>query len=94
MFVLHFLLGFVIIALMAFHIIGLHSFSGSNTLINSNSMSVPFFPIIVYKDLFATMLFLPLVSLLFFFDFEAIVGNVDNFVKADSISTPNHILPE
>lgn len=93
-FVLHFMLGFIIIGLIFLHLFLLHSFSGSNTLFNSNSIAFPFFPIIVYKDCFVFSLFTIILSSFLFFDFEEIAGNSENVIKASSISTPQHILPE
>jgi len=94
LFVVHFALGFVIIGLIIAHIFILHSFSGSNPLLNSNSISFPFFPIIVYKDFFIFSLCFALMSFVLFIDYEVIFGNPDNLVKATSLSTPQHILPE
>jgi len=98
LFVLHFLLGLIIIGLILVHLIGLHSFSGSSTLFNSSSVCIPFFPIIVLKDMFVLAPLLIIASsfilLLSLEWFESFLANVDNQVKADSVSTPSHILPE
>lgn len=76
------------------HLLILHSFSGSNTLFNSNSISFPFFPIIVFKDFFVLVIGCAFLSSVLFIDYEVIFGNSENLIKATSLSTPQHILPE
>lgn len=91
-FVFHFSLGFIIGCLILLHISFLHSFSSSNPLINNNSIIIPFYALI-FKDCLLSYV-ISLLSLLFLFFEPDILGNCDNLVLANPLSTPNHILPE
>lgn len=91
---IHFLVGLIIIALITIHILYLHNVSSSSPFINSSSsLMIPFFPIF-FKDLFAIILLFLFCSYNFFFEVEAIYGNVQNLIPASPTATPTHILPE
>jgi quinol-cytochrome oxidoreductase complex cytochrome b subunit len=91
---LHYLMPFVIVGLVASHLALLHSEGSNNPLgINSNVELIPFYPYFYVKDLFS---FLALVSLFSFFVFfmPNLLGHSDNYIPANSLSTPAHIVPE
>lgn len=93
-FVVHFSLGFLIGNIIFIHIFFLHSFSSSNSLFNSNtSLIIPFFPLF-YNDIFVTLIWCSFSFCYFLFSEPDYFGNSDNLIFANSISTPNHILPE
>jgi ubiquinol-cytochrome c reductase cytochrome b subunit len=91
---LHYLMPFVIVGLVASHLALLHAEGSNNPLgINSNVELIPFYPYFYVKDLFS---FLILVSLFSFFIFfmPNLLGHSDNYIPANSLSTPAHIVPE
>ena len=91
---LHYLMPFIIVGLVASHLALLHSEGSNNPLgINSNLELIPFYPYFYVKDLFS---FLTLVSLFSFFVFfmPNLLGHSDNYIPANSLSTPAHIVPE
>ncbi len=95
-FSLHYLLPFVIAAVVALHIWALHVPGNSNPTgvnVQSASDTVPFHPYYTVKDLFAVSLFMILFAVFVFYMPEAL-GKVDNQVAADPLKTPAHIVPE
>nr|YP_009630778.1 cytochrome b [Channa punctata]QBS14439.1 cytochrome b [Channa punctata]WPS67136.1 cytochrome b [Channa punctata] len=93
-FTFHFLLPFVIAALVMIHLIFLHESGSTNPMgLNSNPDKIPFHPYFTVKDLlgFALML-IPLVSLALFA--PNLLGDPDNFTPANPLVTPPHIKPE
>ena len=91
---LHYLMPFVIVGLVASHLALLHAEGSNNPLgINSNVELISFYPYFYVKDLFS---FLVLVSLFSFFVFfmPNLLGHSDNYIPANSLSTPAHIVPE
>nr|WBV74595.1 cytochrome b [Cordax unidentatus] len=93
-FTLHFLLPFVIAALVLIHLLFLHQTGSSNPLgLNSNVDKIPFHPYFSFKDLFGfniLMFILVVVTLLT----PYALGDPDNFVPANPLVTPVHIQPE
>ena len=55
--------------------------------------TVPFSPYIVMKDSFALMVFL-IIFAFFVFYMPNILGHPDNYIPADPLVTPEHIVPE
>jgi len=96
MFSLHYLLPFVIAGLVGVHIILLH-YSGSNNPLGTNAGStvdkIPFYPYFYVKDLFGFLLFGILFSGFVFF-YPNTLGHPDNYIQANPLSTPAHIVPE
>ena len=96
-FSLHYLLPFLILGLVILHIWALHV-PGNNNPIGidikkPSNDTVPFHPYIVIKDLFALLLFL-IVFAFFVFYSPNILGHADNYIEADPLVTPAHIVPE
>jgi ubiquinol-cytochrome c reductase cytochrome b subunit len=93
-FAFHFLLPFVIAALSGVHLLFLHQTGSNNPLgINSNSDKVPFHAYYSSKDSVGFLLLL--FSLIFISLFAPnILGDPENFIPANPLSTPIHIMPE
>ncbi|MDX6750531.1 cytochrome b N-terminal domain-containing protein [Geminicoccaceae bacterium 1502E] len=94
-FSLHYLMPFVIVAVVFLHILALHQF-GSNNPVGievSKKDKIPFHPYYTVKDLFGLMVFL-LVFGGFVFYAPNMLGHPDNYIPADPLVTPAHIVPE
>ena len=93
-FTLHFILPFVIAGLTFIHLALLHRV-GSNSPIGSDTGvdDVPFYPYYFSKDAFALSVYL-LVFGIFVFYFPNTLNHPDNYVPADSLKTPPHVVPE
>nr|ABM47035.1 cytochrome b [Avahi laniger] len=93
-FAFHFILPFIITALVALHLLFLHETGSNNPLgISSNPDKIPFHPYYVTKDLLgAVLLILPLMTLVLFF--PDLLGDPDNYTPANPLNTPPHIKPE
>ncbi|MDC0216394.1 cytochrome b/b6 [Candidatus Pelagibacter sp.] len=96
-FSLHYLLPFLILGLVILHIWALHV-PGNNNPIGidvkkPSNDTVPFHPYIVIKDLFALLMFL-IVFAFFVFYSPNILGHSDNYIEANPLVTPAHIVPE
>ena len=93
-FSLHYLMPFVIAGLAIVHLSLLHK-DGSNNPLGSgtNVDTISFYPYFYTKDLFS---FLILVTLFSFFVvyFPNALGHADNYIPANPLSTPAHIVPE
>lgn len=93
-FSLHYLLPFVIFALMIVHLMALHEHASNNPLgINSNVDKIPFHPYFIYKDLFGIIIFAIVFSLFIYFA-PNVLGHSDNYIPANPLVTPPHIVPE
>ncbi|MBO9517989.1 MAG: cytochrome b/b6 [Porphyrobacter sp.] len=95
-FSLHFLLPFVIVGAVILHIWALHIPGSSNPTgveVKSESDTVPFHPYFTAKDGFGLGVFLIFYCLMVFFLPNAL-GHPDNYIPANPLSTPAHIVPE
>ena len=95
-FSLHYLLPFLIVGVVILHIWALHIPGSSNPTgveIKSESDTVPFHPYYTAKDGFGLGVFLVLYSILVFF-LPNYLGHADNYIPANPLSTPAHIVPE
>ena len=93
-FSLHFLLPFLLAALVVAHFIALHTHgSGNPNGISSNNDRYPFHPYFVFKDLVTVFVFLLLLSIMVFF-YPNVLGHSDNYIPANPMSTPSSIVPE
>ncbi|ESQ88276.1 cytochrome B [Asticcacaulis sp. AC460] len=95
-FSLHYLLPFVIAGVVVLHIWALHVCGQNNPTgveIKSKEDTVPFTPYATVKDGVGMILFLMLFSVFVFFMPDAL-GHADNYVKANPLQTPAHIVPE
>ncbi len=95
-FSLHFLLPFVIAGVVILHIWALHIPGSSNPTgveVKSESDTVPFHPYYTAKDGFGLGVFL-LIYCAFVFFMPNALGHPDNYIPANPLSTPAHIVPE
>nr|YP_002970869.1 cytochrome b [Nannizzia nana]ACR19613.1 cytochrome b [Nannizzia nana] len=94
-FSLHFLLPFILAALVLMHLIALHDTVGSsNPLgISGNYDRLPFAPYFLFKDLVTIFLFMLILSIFVFFMPNAL-GDCENYVMANPMQTPAAIVPE
>jgi quinol-cytochrome oxidoreductase complex cytochrome b subunit len=91
---LHYLIPFVILVLVLFHIFLLHKHGSNNphgieTRIDDNF----FFPYYILKDIYAIVLFFFVFSIVVFF-YPNTLGHPDNYIPANPLVTPSHIVPE
>jgi ubiquinol-cytochrome c reductase cytochrome b subunit len=95
-FALHYLLPFVLAGIVGLHIWALHVVGQNNPTgldIKSKSDSVPMAPFAVMKDLFALAVFAMLFAWFVFFAPDYL-GHADNYIEANPLATPPHIVPE
>ena len=95
-FSLHFLLPFVILGVVILHIWALHIPGSSNPTgveVKSESDTVPFHPYYTAKDGFGLAVFLLIYTAVLFFGPNAL-GHPDNYIPANPMQTPAHIVPE
>ena len=95
-FSLHYLLPFVILGVIILHIWALHIPGSNNPTgveVKEEQDTVPFHPYYTAKDGFGLGVFLIVFSTILFF-FPNMLGHPDNYIPANSLSTPAHIVPE
>ena len=95
-FSLHYLLPFVIFGLVVLHVWALHVVGQNNPTgieVKTKSDTVPMSPFAIMKDLFALAVFLILFSWFVFFAPDYL-GHADNYIPANALVTPAHIVPE
>ena len=101
-FSLHYLMPFVIAALVAVHIWAFHTTGNSNptgvevrrgSKAEAERDTLPFWPYFVIKDLFALALVLTVFFAVVGF-MPNYLGHPDNYTEANPLMTPSHIVPE
>ncbi|MBD3624733.1 MAG: cytochrome b N-terminal domain-containing protein, partial [Rhodobacteraceae bacterium] len=95
-FALHYLLPFVIVGVVVLHIVALHTHGSNNPLgidTKGPQDSIPFHPYYTIKDLFGLGVFL-IVFCAFVFFAPNYLGHPDNYIPANPLVTPAHIVPE
>ena len=101
-FSLHYLLPFVIVGLVALHIWAFHTTGNNNptgvevrrkSKTEAKKDTVPFYPYYVMKDLFALVMILIVFMAIVGF-MPNYLGHPDNYIPANALSTPAHIVPE
>ena len=96
-FTLHYLIPFLILGLVVLHIWALHVPGNNNPvgidIKKPSKDTVPFHPYIVIKDGFALLMFM-IVFAFFVFYSPNILGHADNYIEANPMVTPAHIVPE
>jgi quinol-cytochrome oxidoreductase complex cytochrome b subunit len=93
---LHYLLPFVIVGVVVVHLWSLHTVKSGNPLgidVKSPKDTIPFHPYYTVKDMFGLGVF-ALVWAAFVFFAPNYMGHPDNYVQADPLVTPAHIVPE
>lgn len=95
-FALHYLLPFVIFAVVFLHVWALHV-TGSNNPLGIDTKgpqdTLPFHPYYTMKDTFGLLVFVIIYAVFIFFLPNAL-GHPDNYIPADPLVTPAHIVPE
>ncbi len=93
-FSLHYLLPFIIAAISLLHIAALHQYGSNNPLgINSEVDKINFVPYFYVKDVVGWVVFGLFFSIFVFFA-PNVLGHPDNYIPANPMSTPAHIVPE
>jgi ubiquinol-cytochrome c reductase cytochrome b/c1 subunit len=95
-FSLHYLLPFVILGVAMLHIWALHVVGQNNPAgidVKSNKDTVAFTPYATIKDSFAMVVFFILFAYLVFY-LPNYLGHSDNYIPANPLQTPAHIVPE
>nr|YP_003002162.1 cytochrome b [Blattella germanica]ACF19666.1 cytochrome b [Blattella germanica] len=93
-FTFHFLLPFIIAAMVLIHLLFLHQTGSNNPLgLNSNIDKIPFHPYFSIKDTFGFIVLIMLLTILTLKE-PYILGDPDNFTPANPLVTPVHIQPE
>ena len=94
-FSLHYLLPFVIVGVVFLHLVALHT-HGSNNPVGidlTKKDKIPFHPYYTVKDLFGLAVFF-IVFAGFVFFAPNVLGHPDNYIPANPLVTPPHIVPE
>nr|NP_074920.2 apocytochrome b [Podospora anserina] len=94
-FALHYLLPFILVALVLMHLIALHDTAGSsNPLgISGNYDRITFAPYYLFKDLITIFIFIFVLSSFVFF-MSNVLGDSENYIMANPMQTPAAIVPE
>ena len=93
-FSLHYLLPFLIAGLVIAHLVLLHTNGNTNPLgIESKTDTVPFYPYLYVKDLFGFIVLMALFTFVVYF-YPNSLGHPDNYIPANPMVTPAHIVPE
>ena len=93
---LHYLLPFVIVGVVVLHLVALHRFGSNNPLgidTKGPQDTLPFHPFYTAKDMFGLGVFLIFYALVVFFA-PNLFGEPDNYIPANPLVTPPHIVPE
>ena len=95
-FSLHYLLPFLIVGVVFLHVVALH-ITGSNNPLGIEPKgpqdTIPFHPYYTIKDSFGLVIFL-IVFAFFVFFAPNFMGHPDNYIPANPLVTPAHIVPE
>nr|YP_009441602.1 cytochrome b [Hylastes brunneus]AOY40148.1 cytochrome b [Hylastes brunneus] len=93
-FTFHFILPFIVSALVIIHLMLLHQTGSNNPLgTNSNMDKTPFHSLFTFKDLIGMIITLFLLSILSL-QSPYLLSDPDNFIPANPLMTPIHIQPE
>jgi ubiquinol-cytochrome c reductase cytochrome b subunit len=85
---------FLIAGLAVVHLALLHQDGSSNPLgIDSSADKIPFAPYLVIKDIFGLVVFFLIFSVFVYFAPNSL-GHPDNYIPANPLVTPPHIVPE
>lgn len=88
------MLPFVIAGASIVHIAALHQYGSNNPLgVHSGVDKVAFYPYFFVKDLVGWVAFAIMFSIFVFF-YPNLLGHPDNYINANPMSTPAHIVPE
>nr|AQP28720.1 cytochrome b [Aparatermes sp. A TB-2017] len=93
-FALHFLMPFVIAAMVLIHLLFLHQTGSNNPLgLNKNTDKIPFHPYFTVKDILGFAIMIMALTVLTLKE-PYMLSDPDNFTPANPLVTPVHIQPE
>nr|ASU92814.1 cytochrome b [Proechimys guyannensis] len=93
-FAFHFVLPFIITAMVMIHLLFLHETGSNNPSgLNSDSDKIPFHPYYTIKDILGLLFMLMTLMTLILFSPD-LLGDPDNYTPANPLNTPPHIKPE
>ncbi len=95
-FALHYLLPLVLVAVVFLHLVALHQHGSNNPLgidATGDQDKIPFHPYYTAKDFFGFGVFFLVFAYFVFFQ-PNMLGHADNYIPADPLVTPAHIVPE
>jgi quinol-cytochrome oxidoreductase complex cytochrome b subunit len=95
-FVLHFLMPFLIVGIVLLHLMALQTTGSNNPSgvpMKSKKDSIPFHPYFTIKDMVGFALFFIIFGYFLFF-YPNSLGHPDNYIPANPLVTPAHIVPE
>nr|QID48516.1 cytochrome b [Bolivaritettix sikkinensis] len=91
---LHFIMPFMIMVMVMMHLLFLHQTGSNNPLgLKNNQEKIPFHPFFSIKDSI-TMLIMIMIMMMISLHSPYMLGDPDNFIPANPLSTPPHIQPE
>ena len=90
----HYLLAIVLLGLILLHLSLLHEVGSSNPLgIKNLKEKSKFYRFFVLKDIYSLLIILFFYFFIVFY-YPNILGHSDNYIKANAMVTPAHIVPE
>nr|APC60555.1 cytochrome b [Carterodon sulcidens] len=93
-FAFHFIMPFIITAMVMIHLLFLHETGSNNpTGLDSDSDKIPFHPYYTIKDILGLAIMILALLLLILFSPD-LMGDPDNYTPANPLNTPPHIKPE
>jgi len=95
-FVLHFLMPFLIVGIVLLHLLALHTAGSNNPTgvpVKTKKDVIPFHPYFTIKDLVGFAIFFIIFGYFLFF-YPNALGHPDNYIPANPLVTPAHIVPE
>ena len=94
-FALHFVLPFILAALVLMHLIAVHETAGASNPLGVPGYydRIPFAPYYLFKDLITIFIFIFVLSIFVFF-MPNVLGDSDNYIMANPMQTPPAIVPE
>jgi len=93
-FSLHYTLGFALLGIVMLHFVFLHFASSGNPLgTPANPDKVGLYPYFIIKDFFVLLVLIAIYSFFVFF-YPNYLGHPDNYIEANALVTPTHIVPE
>ena len=95
-FSLHFLLPFLIVGVVLIHLVSLHTVGSNNPTgvqIKTKKDIIPFHPYFTIKDMVGFVAFFLIFGYFLFF-YPNSLGHPDNYIPANPMVTPAHIVPE
>lgn len=89
----HYLFPFILLGLVILHILVLHDVKSNNPLGIASIDNIQFTPYYTIKDVYGIIIFWLIYSGFVFYS-PNYLGHTDNYIKANPMVTPTHIVPE